>query len=187
MAEIATPDLLPGTTTEQETRTESDLEPGYLVICWNDPINEMRYVTHVFQKVFGWPRKKAEFHMLQVHEQGKSILVRESLEKAEHYVHQLQKYSSRYDGTRRVKLLRKTKDSYAFHLATGEKDLLLQVLHLYPLIPAAYQRVSKGDKDESKQRLLDEALMETRIENKRQLQKVLSDPSVWLGMGRAGC
>ena len=75
-----------------------------------------------------------------------------------------------------MKLLRKTKDSYTFHLATGEKDLLLQVLHLYPLIPAAYQRVSKGDKDESKQRLLDEALMETRIENKRQLQKVLSDP-----------
>ena len=93
MAQTATPELLPGTSTEQENQAESDLEPGYLVICWNDPINEMRYVTHVFQKVFGWPRKKAEFHMLQVHEQGKSILVRESLEKAEHYVHQLQKHS----------------------------------------------------------------------------------------------
>ena len=34
-----------------------------------------------------------EFHMLQVHEQGKSVLVRESMEKAEHYVHQLQRYS----------------------------------------------------------------------------------------------
>jgi ATP-dependent Clp protease adaptor protein ClpS len=42
--------------------------------------------------VFGWPKKKAEFHMLQVHEQGKSVLARESMEKAEHYVHQLQKY-----------------------------------------------------------------------------------------------
>jgi len=31
--------------------------------------------------------------MLQVHEQGKSVLVRESLEKAEHYVHELQKYT----------------------------------------------------------------------------------------------
>ncbi len=75
-----------------------------------------------------------------------------------------------------MKLLNKTKDSYDFHLASGEKALLLQVLHLYPRIPAAYQRVSKGDADESKQRLLDEALMETRIENKQQLQKVLSDP-----------
>ena len=31
--------------------------------------------------------------MLEVHNQGKSVLVRESMEKAEHFVHQLQKYS----------------------------------------------------------------------------------------------
>ena len=31
--------------------------------------------------------------MLQVHEQGKSVLTRESMEKAELYVHQLQRYS----------------------------------------------------------------------------------------------
>ena len=31
--------------------------------------------------------------MLQVHKQGKSVLVRETFEKAEHYVHQLQGYS----------------------------------------------------------------------------------------------
>lgn len=74
-----------------------------------------------------------------------------------------------------MKLLNKTKDSYDFHLASGERDLLLQVLQLYPLIPPAYQRVSKGHTDESKQRLLDEALIETRMENKSQLQKVLSD------------
>ena len=53
----------------------------------------MDYVTHVFQTVFRWPRPKAEYHMLQVHNTGKSVLLRDSLEKAEHYVHQLQKYS----------------------------------------------------------------------------------------------
>ena len=54
----------------------------------------MDYVTHVFQSVFGWQKQKAEFHMQQVHNQGKSVLVRESAsKKAEHYVHQLQKYS----------------------------------------------------------------------------------------------
>jgi len=63
---------------------------GYLVICWNDPVNLMDYVTHVFQVVFGWPKAKAERHMLQVHQAGKSLLARESFEKAEHYVHQLQ-------------------------------------------------------------------------------------------------
>ena len=93
MAETATPEILPDIEHEEKTRDKTELEPGYLVICWNDPVNYMHYVTHVFQKVFGWARKKAEFHMLQVHEQGKSVLVRESLEKAEHYVHQLQKHS----------------------------------------------------------------------------------------------
>jgi ATP-dependent Clp protease adaptor protein ClpS len=93
MAETATPEVLPDIEREQQEKPRSELEPGYLVICWNDPVNFMDYVTHVFQKVFGWQRKKAEFHMLQVHEQGKSVLTRESLEKAEHYVHQLQKYT----------------------------------------------------------------------------------------------
>jgi ATP-dependent Clp protease adaptor protein ClpS len=93
MAETATPEILPGTVQESETRSRTDREPGYLVICWNDPVNFMEYVTHVFQVVFGWQRQKAEFHMLQVHQQGKSVLARESLEKAEHYVHQLQKYT----------------------------------------------------------------------------------------------
>ena len=93
MVETATPEIAPGVIQEQQEKPTSRLEPGYLVICWNDPVNYMHYVTHVFQKVFGWNRKKAEFHMLQVHEQGKSVLTRESLEKAEHYVHQLQQYS----------------------------------------------------------------------------------------------
>lgn len=93
MAETATPQIQPGIVQTIEDKSKSSLEPGYLVICWNDPVNFMDYVTHVFQVVFGWARKKAEFHMLQVHEQGKSVLTRESLEKAEHYVHQLQKYT----------------------------------------------------------------------------------------------
>src|ERR1051325_9343614 len=93
MAESAVPELLPGTVELEESKAKSALEPGYLVICWNDPVNFMDYVTHVFRKVFGWPKPKAEFHMLQVHEKGKSVLTRESMEKAEHYVHQLQTYS----------------------------------------------------------------------------------------------
>ncbi len=85
------PEVAPVKTVEE--KDESSLEPGFLVICWNDPVNFMDYVTHVFQQVFGWDRRKAEFHMLQVHEQGKSVLTRESMEKAEAYVHQLQKYT----------------------------------------------------------------------------------------------
>lgn len=93
MPEVAEPLVLPGEITREETNPDASYEPGYLVVCWDDPVNFMDYVTHVFQKVFGWPRAKAEYHMLQVHRNGKSVLVRESLEKAEHYVHLLQKYS----------------------------------------------------------------------------------------------
>jgi ATP-dependent Clp protease adaptor protein ClpS len=78
---------------EIKEQSETKLDPGYMVICWNDPVNLMEYVTHVFQVVFGWPRKRAERHMMEVHEQGKSVLIRESFEKAEHFVHQLQGYS----------------------------------------------------------------------------------------------
>ena len=84
---------LPGIQVTPEEKARATREPGYVVICWNDPVNLMPYVTHVFQVVFGWERKRAERHMREGHEQGKSVLARESFEKAEFYVHQLQKYS----------------------------------------------------------------------------------------------
>lgn len=85
---VALPDLKKG----QATQTLERKDPGWLVICWNDPVNLMTFVTHVFMKVFGWPRPKAEFHMLQVHREGKSVLKHETMERAEFYVHQLQGY-----------------------------------------------------------------------------------------------
>src|SRR4051794_17074838 len=93
MAETATPEVVPEIGHVEETGSESELDAAWFVICWNDPVNLMTYVTHVFQAVFGWNRQKAEFHMLQVHQQGKSVLARTTMEKAEHYVHQLQKYT----------------------------------------------------------------------------------------------
>ncbi len=83
---------LPVKEIDEKSKNKERLEPGYVVICWDDPVNLMSYVTHVFQVVFGWARQKAEYHMLQVHNNGKSVLTRESFERAEHYVHQLHKY-----------------------------------------------------------------------------------------------
>jgi ATP-dependent Clp protease adaptor protein ClpS len=93
MAATGTTEVLPDLEQDEQTDARAGLEPGYLVICWNDPVNLMQYVTHVFQVVFGWQRKKAEKKMLEVHHLGKSVLTRASLEKAEFYVHQLQKYT----------------------------------------------------------------------------------------------
>jgi len=89
----AEPTVMPLVDPELDQKTQEVIDPGYLVICWDDPVNLMDYVTHVFQKVFGWERPKAEKHMLEVHENGKSMLVRESMEMAEHYVHQLHRYN----------------------------------------------------------------------------------------------
>ena len=91
MAAITNPKIAPDLRVKKAPAPQQ--EPGYLVICWDDPVNLMHYVTHVFQVVFGWKKAKAEKHMLEVHTQGKSVLTRECLEKAEFFVHELQKYS----------------------------------------------------------------------------------------------
>jgi ATP-dependent Clp protease adapter protein ClpS len=83
---VSRPRLKPG------TKPGGDLAPTYHVVCWNDPVNLMVFVTHVFMRVFGWNQEKAQKHMLEVHEKGRSILAREGAEKAEFYVHQLQQY-----------------------------------------------------------------------------------------------
>src|ERR1700758_2965499 len=80
----------PGTV--QETRSEESLDLPWLVVVHNDPVNLMTYVTMVFQRVFGYPREKAEQHMLEVHHKGRSILWCGVRERAEFYVQQLHGY-----------------------------------------------------------------------------------------------
>jgi ATP-dependent Clp protease adaptor protein ClpS len=79
-------------TIEKETRSEEDLDLPWQVIVHNDPVNLMSYVTMVFQRVFGYPREKAERHMLEVHHGGRSILWSGMREPAELYVQQLHAY-----------------------------------------------------------------------------------------------
>jgi ATP-dependent Clp protease adaptor protein ClpS len=55
----------------------------WIVIVWNDPINLMSYVTWVLQKVFGYPKEKAEALMLDVHHKGKAVVSSGDREKAE--------------------------------------------------------------------------------------------------------
>ncbi len=79
-------------TIEKETRSEEDLDVPWQVVVHNDPVNLMSYVTMVFQRVFGYPREKAERHMLEVHHNGRSILWSGMRERAELYVQQLHGY-----------------------------------------------------------------------------------------------
>lgn len=63
--------------------TTIDPDRPWVVIVWNDPINLMSYVTHVLQKLFGYSREKAEQLMLEVHNDGKSVVSNGPREKAE--------------------------------------------------------------------------------------------------------
>jgi ATP-dependent Clp protease adaptor protein ClpS len=82
----------PGVIQIEETATKELLATPWNVVVHNDPINLMTYVTMVFQRVFGYPRPKAEQHMMEVHTRGRSIVWSGGREQAEHYVHQLQSY-----------------------------------------------------------------------------------------------
>ncbi|MPZ69602.1 MAG: ATP-dependent Clp protease adapter ClpS [Actinobacteria bacterium] len=77
-----------------ETRDDevTEAERPWLVIVWNDPINLMSYVTYVFQKLFGYSREKATKLMLQVHNEGRSVVSSGSREKAELDCYRLHSY-----------------------------------------------------------------------------------------------
>lgn len=68
-------------------RPEADeavtLDTPWLTIVWNDPVNLMSYVTYVFETYFGYPKKKAEKLMLDVHEKGKAVVSSGSREEME--------------------------------------------------------------------------------------------------------
>ena len=80
---------------EVERPSEVD-EPEYdrpwVVIVWNDPVNLMSYVTLVFQKLFGYTLAHATRLMLQVHNEGKSVVSTGTREKAELDVARLHGY-----------------------------------------------------------------------------------------------
>jgi len=88
----AGPPMVDEPTIEKETRSKEDVDLPWQVVVHNDPVNLMSYVTMVFQRVFGYPREKAERHMLEVHHKGRSILWSGMRERAELYVQQLHGY-----------------------------------------------------------------------------------------------
>ncbi|MDF1851956.1 MAG: ATP-dependent Clp protease adapter ClpS [Verrucomicrobiales bacterium] len=74
------------------TETETDLDTPWNVIVYDDPVNLMHFVTLVLQRVFGYPKEKAETLMMEVHNLGQSVVWTGEREKAELYVQQLQSH-----------------------------------------------------------------------------------------------
>jgi len=79
-----------------------------------------------------------------------------------------------------VKLLKADKDRFQFQLDQKEKQLLFQVLGLYPLIPGSHQKLSKSETRPDDQRLLEEALAAERQRHKRQVDVMLRSKTLFI-------
>jgi ATP-dependent Clp protease adaptor protein ClpS len=77
---------------EVDGDVRADPDKPWITIVWNDPINLMSYVTHVFMTVFSYPKPKAEKLMLDVHHRGKAVVSSGSRERMELDVHTLHGY-----------------------------------------------------------------------------------------------
>ncbi|KAA1424353.1 ATP-dependent Clp protease adapter ClpS [Nocardioides antri] len=85
---------------EVDPGVEQDVTPDdvtladtpWVTVVWNDPINLMSYVAYVFQKYFGYSKKKAEKLMLEVHRDGKSVVSSGSREEMERDVQAMHEY-----------------------------------------------------------------------------------------------
>jgi len=78
-----------------------------------------------------------------------------------------------------MKFLSHDAGKFSLELAAEEKALLLHLLSLYPLVPAAHHRLTKDKtlpKREENQQLLDEALNAQRDQNRREILALLSEP-----------
>ncbi|MGL5406506.1 MAG: ATP-dependent Clp protease adapter ClpS [Propionibacteriaceae bacterium] len=76
-----------GGTALAERTTEASM---WVCLVWDDPVNLMPYVTHVFCSYFGYSKDKAEQLMLQVHCEGKAIVAsgaREAMERDVNAMH----------------------------------------------------------------------------------------------------
>jgi ATP-dependent Clp protease adaptor protein ClpS len=55
-----------------EVETEQQLEDPWAVMLWDDPVNDMAYVTFVLAQVFQYDREKASKIMLEAHTKGRA-------------------------------------------------------------------------------------------------------------------
>lgn len=78
-----------------------------------------------------------------------------------------------------MNLLRIGRSGSVFHLGQREKQLLLETVARYPLVPASHHRLSQHGqrpKADENQRLLEAALAEQRQENLRQVTAMMNEP-----------
>lgn len=77
---------------QPESDELTELDPPWMTIVWNDPVNLMSYVAFVFRTYFGYSQDKANTLMLQVHNNGKAVVSSGSREEMERHVRAMHDY-----------------------------------------------------------------------------------------------
>jgi ATP-dependent Clp protease adaptor protein ClpS len=77
---------------DEEVRLDETVaaDRPWQTVVWNDPVNLMSYVVHVFRSYFGYPAAEAQRLMLAVHHDGFAVVaegVREQMELHAHALH----------------------------------------------------------------------------------------------------
>lgn len=81
-----------GTAIAERPVEDAVQDTPWVTIVWDDPVNLMSYVTHVFLTYFHYPKAKAERLMLQVHNDGKAIVASGAREAMERDVKAMHEY-----------------------------------------------------------------------------------------------
>ena len=87
MSNPTTPVLEP----EADLRPVTEQAKPWKTVVFNDPVNLMSYVSYVFQSYFGYSTEKAQSLMLEVHENGRSVVAtggREAMERDTQAMHE---------------------------------------------------------------------------------------------------
>lgn len=85
---VATPDIREDLERRGDTRTAGPWQ----TVVWNDPVNLMSYVVHVFREYFGYSSPRATELMLAVHHDGFAIVAEGAREQMELHVQAMHDY-----------------------------------------------------------------------------------------------
>lgn len=88
MAPLTTPAI----DEDVDAREHVDPDPPWQTVVWDDPVNLMSYVTHVFREYFGLPRPEAERLMLRVHNEGHAVVAEGARERMEMHAQAMHDY-----------------------------------------------------------------------------------------------
>ncbi|MCX6454701.1 MAG: ATP-dependent Clp protease adapter ClpS [Actinomycetes bacterium] len=77
------------TLTDTQLSVDQFLDRPWVTIVWDDPVNLMSYVTHVFMTLFGYSKERAHELMLQVHNEGRAVVSSGTREEMERDVQRL--------------------------------------------------------------------------------------------------